>query len=351
MKKVHFILPLVLLLLFVFSQDAHAQEKKEYKVISIGFYNLENLFDTINDVELENSDEFTPQGNKQWTTSRYQEKLNNMAYAISQIAVDVTPDGLALLGLSEMENRGVLEDLVKQKAIRGRNYQIVHFESSDARGIDVALIYQPNYFKVTNSKTYPLRMAEDTSWRTRDQLVVSGLLEGEEITVIVNHWPSRSGGATESEPKRIAAGDLCRHIVDSLLHLDKNAKILVLGDLNDNPDNPSVENHLRAKGDLSQLEEGDLYNPMYKMYKNGIGSLEYKKIWDLFDQIVISQGFLGKGKSKYKFDQAYVFDIDFLKQKDGEYAGYPLRTFGGRAYLNGYSDHFPVFVNLVKTVK
>ena len=351
MKKIHFVLPILLLLIFTSNQEASAQKKKELKIISIGFYNLENLFDTINDVELENSEEFTPQGNKQWTASRYQEKLINMAYAISQIAVDENPDGVALLGLSEMENKGVLEDLIKQKTIRDRNYQIVHFESSDARGIDVALIYQPKYFKVTNSKTYSLRMAEDTSWRTRDQLVVSGLLDGENINVIVNHWPSRTGGAAESEPKRIAAGDLCRHIVDSLLHLDKNAKILVLGDLNDNPDNPSVEQHLRAKGDLSQLENSDLFNPMYNMYKSGIGSLEYKKIWDLFDQIVISQGLLVKRKSKYIFDQAYVFDKDFLKQKDGDYAGYPLRTFGGSAYLNGYSDHFPVFVKLVKEVK
>lgn len=351
MKKIHFFTPLAFLLIFSVSLDLHAQKKKKNNVISIGFYNLENLFDTINDIGLENSEEFTPQGANKWTAERYQEKLKNMAYAISQIAVDETPDGVALLGLSEMENRRVLEDLIKQKTIGERNYQIVHFESSDARGIDVALIYQPKYFKVTESKVYPLRMAEDTSWRTRDQLVVSGLLDGEKMNVIVNHWPSRSGGATESEPKRIAAGDLCRHIVDSLLHLDKNAKILVLGDLNDNPDNPSIVEHLRAKGDRSRLEEGDLFNPMYDMYKTGIGSLEYKKIWDLFDQIVISQSLLGKGKSNYKFDNAYVFNKDFLKQKEGDYEGYPFRTFAGRNYMNGYSDHFPVFVNLVKEVK
>jgi predicted extracellular nuclease len=351
MKKILFLVLPLFILLFTFSQDLHAQKKKKIKVISIGFYNLDNLFDTINDVGLENSDEFTPKGTNKWTSERYLEKLKNMAYVISQIAVDETPEGVALLGLSEMENRGVLEDLVKQEAIKDRDYQIVHYESSDRRGVDVALIYQPKYFKVTCSKAYPLRMAEDTSWRTRDQLVVSGLLDGEKIHVIVNHWPSRSGGVEASEPKRIAAGDLCRHIVDSLNKLDKNAKILVLGDLNDNPDNPSVEEHLRAKGNISQLEEGDFFNPMFKMYKDGIGSLEYKDIWDLFDQIILSQGFLGENKSNYKFDQSYVFNKNFLKQKEGDYAGYPLRTFAGEVYMNGYSDHFPVYVNLVKEIK
>jgi hypothetical protein len=351
MKKILFFALPALLTLFTFSEDLRGQKVKKLSVISIGFYNLENLFDTINDVGLENSDEFTPQGNFQWTAERYNEKLNHMAYAISQVAADENPTGVALLGLSEIENRGVLENLVKQEAIKDRNYQIVHYESPDRRGIDVALLYQPKLFKVTYSKVYPLRIAEDTSWRTRDQLVVSGLLDGEQIYVIVNHWPSRSGGADASESKRISAAGLCRHIVDSLFTLDKNAKILVLGDLNDNPDNSSIKDHLRAKGDLSQLGKGDLFNPMFNMYKEGIGSLEYKGIWDLFDQIIISHEFLGNGKAGYHFGQAHVFNNDFLKQKEGPYEGYPDRTFAGKKYLGGYSDHFPVYVNLEKEIK
>ncbi len=348
MKKILLLIPALFLLLFAFRSDLQAQQDQKFNRISVGFYNLENLFDTINDVGFENSEEFTPQGAYKWTSERYHEKLNHMAYAISQIATDVTPDGLALLGLSEIENRGVLEDLVKQDPIKERNYQIVHFDSPDRRGIDVALIYQSKYFKVTNSKTYPLRMAEDTSWRTRDQLVVSGLLDGEIIYVIVNHWPSRSGGSDASEPKRNAAGDLCRHIVDSLFILDKNAKILVMGDLNDNPDNSSVVEHLHALGNISNTGKGDLYDPMFKMYKNGIGSLEYKGIWDLFDQIIVSPGFLKEDKSGFTFDKAFVFNKEFLKQKEGAYEGYPDRTFAGHFYLGGYSDHFPVYVILIK---
>ncbi len=350
MKKTVYI-ALLFLLEFALNSGLHAQGDKKFNVISIGFYNLENLFDTINDVGFENSDEFTPEGVNHWTSARYNKKLANMANAISQIAVNDTPNGLALLGLSEMENKSVLEDLVKQEAILDRDYQIVHFESSDRRGVDVALLYQPKYFHVTSSKSYPLRMAEDTAWRTRDQLVVTGLLDGENIHVIVNHWPSRSGGAEASESKRIAAADLCRHIVDSLFTLDENAKILVLGDMNDNPDNLSIEQHLKAKGDVTKIEAGELFNPMFNLYKEGVGSLEYKGIWDLFDQIIISTGFLRTGKSGFKFGQAHVFNYDFLKQKEGPYEGYPDRTFAGKNYLGGYSDHFPVYINLVKEIK
>ncbi len=347
MKRLFSFTITALLLGMVFNQTLFSQEGKKYKVVGIGFYNLENLFDTINDVELLISEEFTPDGPKQWTSERYKEKLGNMAEVISRVAADVTPDGIAILGVSEIENRGVLEDLVKEGAIAGRNYKIVHYDSPDKRGVDVGLLYNPKYFEVTASKSYLLSM-EDTSFRSRDQLVVSGLLDGEKIHIIVNHWPSRSGGEKKSRPKRNAAGDLSRHIVDSLLSLDKNAKILVMGDLNDDPVNPSVKEHLRAKGKESRLEEGDLFNPMYKMYQDGIGSLAYRDSWNIFDQVIISQGLLGKDKSDYKFHKAKVFNKNFLLQKEGRYAGYPLRTFGGGVYLGGYSDHFPVYIYLIK---
>jgi hypothetical protein len=189
---------------------------------------------------------------------------------------------------------------------------------------------------------------EDTSFRTRDQLVVTGLIDGEEIHLIVNHWPSRSGGEKESRPKRNAAGSLSRQIVDSLLQLNPNAKIIVMGDLNDDPINPSVKEFLRAKGKEEELEPGDLFNPMYKLYKEGIGSLAYRDSWNLFDQVIVSQGLLGADKSTFKYYKAKVFNKSFLLQKEGPYAGYPLRTFGGGVYLGGYSDHFPVYVFLIK---
>jgi len=347
MKKL--ILPLFvsLLILLVFSNPLYSQEEKSYKVVSIGFYNLENLFDTINDVEFLVSEEFTPEGKNKWNTERYHDKLKNMAFVISKIATDVTPDGIAILGVSEIENRGVLEDLVKDPQIKDRNYKIAHYDSPDRRGVDVGLIYQPKYFEVTSTNSHTFNMG-DTNFRTRDQLVVTGILDKEEIHVIVNHWPSRSGGEKKSRPKRNAAADLTRHIVDSLFTINKEAKIFVMGDFNDDPINPSVKDHLRTKGKENKLEEADLFNPYYKLYRDGIGSLAYRDTWNLFDMVIISQSLLGKDKSNYKFYKAKVFNKNYLKQKDGAYAGYPWRTFAGGVYKAGYSDHFPVYLYLIK---
>lgn len=337
---------LALLALFV-CQSLFSQEENAYKIASIGFYNLENLFDTINDVENMISEEFTPNGSKKWTSERYYEKLDHMAFVISKIATDVTPDGIAILGVSEIENRGVLEDLVKDPQIKDRNYKIVHYDSPDRRGVDVGLLYQPKYFEVTSSNSHVYSM-EDTNFRTRDQLVVTGIFDGDEIHVIVNHWPSRSGGEKKSRPKRNAAADLTRHIVDSLFAINKEAKIFVMGDFNDDPVNPSVKDHLRTKGKVGNLEEGDLFNPYFKLYRDGIGSLAYRDNWNLFDQVIVSQGLLGDDRSTYKYYKAKVFNKNFLKQKEGRYAGYPYRTFSGGVYTAGYSDHFPVYVFVIK---
>lgn len=339
-----------LFLLTIFHQNIFAQPKKPFEKVCVGFYNLENLFDTINNKELILSEEFTPGSPKHWTSQRYHEKLSHMAEAISKIATDISPDGVVLLGVSEIENRGVLEDLVKEDAIKDRNYQIVHYDSPDRRGIDVGLLYQPKYFEVTSTASVRLRM-EDTAFRTRNQLVVSGFLKGEMIHIIVNHWPSRSGGEETSRPKRNAAGKLCRHIVDSLLNLNPNAKILVMGDLNDDPINSSVKEFLRAKGKENEVKDGDLYDPMVKLYNEDIGSLAYRGKWYLFDQVIVSRAFLGEDWSTFKFYNAFVFNKEFLKQHEGSYAGYPNRTFAGNHFLGGYSDHFPVFIELVREVK
>ncbi|GAB4323721.1 MAG: endonuclease [Bacteroidales bacterium] len=331
------------------TQEAAA--KKELEVAGIGFYNLENLFDTIYDSTLRLNEEFTPGSDKHWTSERYHEKLSHMADAIGRIGRAHVPGGLALLGVSEIENRGVLDDLVKEPAIAYRNYQIIHYDSPDRRGVDVALLYRPDLFKPVHSASHTLRLPDDTAFRTRDQLVVSGLLQGEMIHVIVNHWPSRRGGEKRSRPKRNAAGALCRHIVDSLLQIDPNAKILVMGDLNDDPINPSVKTFLRAKGKISDLEPGDLYNPMWELYREGVGSLAYRDMWNLFDQIIISQPLLNAPPETFRFYKAFVFNKSFLKQKEGAFAGYPNRTFVGNRYLGGYSDHFPVYVLLVREAK
>jgi predicted extracellular nuclease len=351
MKKLFFRSISIIVILSFLYVPVSCQGEKRQKTVSIGFYNLENLFDTILNPELFLADQFTPKGKYNWTSGRYHEKLENMASVISQIALDETPEGLALLGVCEVENKGVLDDLVNEKTIKNRNYQIVHFDSPDSRGIDVALLYNPSYFEVTNSKTYPLTLANDTSFSTRSQLVVSGLLDGEEISIIVNHWPSRRGGEEKSRYKRNAAGDLSRHIVDSLFSIDKDAKILVMGDLNDDPDNESILLHLKAKGDQSKLRKGELFNPAYEIHNDSTGTLTYRGKWNLFDQIILSQGLLEKENASYQFMQYKIFDKPFLRQQEGKYKGYPHRTFGGGVYIHGYSDHLPVYVLFVKDVK
>lgn len=337
------------------AQKITLPQGKAHKIAAVGFYNLENLFDTLVDPDTNKilQEDFTPVGYKEWNTPKYKEKLANMSKVISQIGTNVTPDGLAVLGVCEIENKLVLEDLVKQPAIAKRNYQIVHYDSPDARGIDVGFIYNPNYFKVTGSKSYRLAMEGNPNFRTRDQLLVSGTIEGEKMHFIVCHWPSRRGGAKKSNPKRVAAGELARHISDSLLKEDPNAKICVMGDLNDYPHNESIKEGLGAEGKWNKLEEGDFYNPMEKMDKDGIGTHYWKDTPGVFDQMIISKGFVPNKNnfSEFKFYKANVFSKGYLKNQSGQWAGYPFRTYVGSTYQGGYSDHLPVYMLLVKQVK
>ena len=343
----HLLLAFLLLAFGLGINHVSAQEQQAYKVGLVGFYNLENLFDTINDPN-KDDEEFLPQGGNQWNTEKYNAKLHNMAYAISTIGTDISPDGLAVLGVSEIENRTVLEDLVLQPEIKDRNYQVVHYESPDRRGVDVGLLYNPKYFKPTNSKSYRTVVPDDPDFITRDQLVVSGLFDGELMHFIVMHWPSRYGGEKRSLPGRVAAATLCRHIADSILNEDANAKIIMMGDYNDYPDNKSVTKYLRATGDMSNLGEGEFFNPMYDLHKKGIGTNYYNDVPGVLDQTIITPGLLPTDYSTYQFKNAKVHNKEFLKQHGGKYNGYPFRTFGSGVWMGGYSDHFPVYVILLK---
>lgn len=333
-----------------FHVSGYGQDDKAYKVACIGFYNLENLFDTADDPTI-NDDDFTPKGSYSWNEEKYTNKLHNMADVIADLGTAISPDGLAVLGVCEVENRGVLEDLVAEEKIKDRNYQIIHFDSPDRRGIDVGFLYQAKYFKPLNSISYKLTFPDNPDYFTRDQLVVSGEMDGDKVTFIVAHWPSRSGGQVKSEPRRIEAAQLGRKIIDSLLVEDPNAKIILMGDLNDDPVNKSVEDYIRAKGKAAKMKEGDLLNVMYEKYKKGDCTLAYQDAWNLFDQLIISQGLLGEDASTYVFHKSYVYSKEYLKQTEGNYKGYPKRTHAGGQYLNGYSDHFPVFLVLKKEVK
>lgn len=332
------------------SYTLSAQEK-QYTSSCIGFYNLENLFDTL-DQEGVRDGEFTPGSAKLWGKERYTKKLGDLSRVIGELGAELHPNGLAILGVSEVENRSVLEDLVRTEAIAKRNYQIIHHDSPDRRGIDVGLLYDSTRFKVTSHQAFFLDLGLNDKGDTiysRDQLLVSGVLEGEPIHVIVAHWPSRSGGQKRSNPRRIKAGQLGRTIIDSLQQADPNAAIVYMGDLNDDPTDPSVRRFLRSSGDKVMATNGKLYNPMVEYARKGIGSLAWRDSWNLFDQVILSENLLDESGLRYYGTR--VYNEPYLRQKEGNWAGYPFRTYVGSTYQGGFSDHFPVFVILVKEVK
>ncbi len=333
-----------LALFFVlFKFDAFCQADK----IQVAFYNLENLFDTIDDPHVED-EEFTPQGYTNWNTTKYVNKQENLASVISGIGKAVNMDGPAVLGVCEVENRGVLLDLAQQEKLKELNYKIVHADSPDKRGIDVALLYQEKYFTVKQINTHTLYLTDPITGNriyTRDQLVVSGKLLGEPTSFIVNHWPSRRGGQTASEPKRLAAAQLTVHIVDSLYAVDSLQNIIIMGDFNDDPDNLSITGFLGAKHDINSLSKEDLFDGMYNLFKNGQGTLCYRDKWNLFDQIIINNSLIS-GPGALKFKSVSIYNPDYLKQHEGRFMNYPFRTLAGSKYLGGYSDHFPVYMVL-----
>ena len=241
--------------------------------------------------------------------------------------------------------------MVKDPALKDLRLQIVHHDSPDLRGIDVALLYNPRFFRVLNVVNSRVVVDGYPEFKTRDQMCVTGLLAGEKVSVIVNHWPSRSGGQERSNYLREAAAKRVRLTVDSLLADDPNQGIIIMGDLNDDPFDPSVAEVLGAKKEQDDATEpGDLYNPWWKTLDKGIGSLAYRGQWNMFDQIIVSQYFLGD-RSRLTFFKNEVLNFDFLKTKEGDRKGYPLRTHASGVYLNGYSDHFPTEIFLVKEVK
>ena len=359
MKKLALFALVAMLLIPALAQD------RRYNMYGVMFYNLENLFDTINNNGVYDL-EFSPSGARQWNNEKYWKKQHNMAYAISQITTQGTPDGPALIGVSEIENITVLQDLVRQPEIKNRRYQIVHHDSPDRRGVDVGLLYNPRLFKVlnvTNQRLSERHFAElgygqqyNPNTRTRDQLCVTGMLAGEKVSVLVNHWPSRLGGQEQSSYMREATAQMARETIDSLLRDDPNQGIFFMGDLNDDPQDVSCAKVLEAERDIDDVDDvDDLYNPWWKILDKGIGTLAYRGQWNLFDQIIMNGYFTkyheGKDKPQLTFLRAEVLNRDFLKTKEGDRQGYPLRTYSGGVFLNCYSDHFPTIIYLVKEVK
>jgi hypothetical protein len=343
--------PTFLLNVFLFCSFVSFSQSAKYKVSLIGFYNMENFYDTVNNTKV-NDEEFLPNSERQYNSRIYNDKLERMSTVISQMGIDINPDGLAILGVTEIENDTVLTDLINTPKLKVRNLKFVHYDSPDIRGIDVAMIYNPKYFRPLFSAPLFVKLpgGSKDSYFTRDVLYVKGLLNGDTIHVFVNHWPSRSGGEERSIPARAAAASVVKLRFDSLTALNPQAKIMIMGDLNDDPISPSVMKVLNAKGDEKKVKAPGLYNPWVDMYKKGIGTLAYQDAWGLFDQIIISSGLLPKDQPGYFFQKANIFNKDFLVQKTGKYRGYSKRTWDGMTYNYGYSDHFPVFVMLLKKV-
>ena len=348
-----FIGTFTLLILFGHSINIEAQSKRSFKVHTIAFYNVENLFDTINDPS--KYDERSPIMDLKTAQSEiYKKKVRNMADVISKIGAKTSKNTPAVIGICEVENRNVVEDLVNDPVLISKNYGIVHYDSPDERGIDVALMYQKALFRPLNSSTHETKLIDDSSDGrdyTRDVLLVSGYLQGDLIHVLVNHWPSRSGGEARSRSKREAAAEVNKRLVDSIQKQDPYAKILLMGDLNDNPTNSSLKKVLKTKGDKKKVGFKELYNPMEGFFKKGLGSNAYRDAWSLFDQIIVSKPLLDEDYSTFRFYKAGIFNAQFLITKKGQYKGYPFRSFSWGGFTDGYSDHFPVFVHLIKEIE
>ncbi|MFM7681974.1 MAG: endonuclease/exonuclease/phosphatase family protein [Bacteroidota bacterium] len=355
-----------ILVIFFCISISFSQEKKNYLINTIAFYNLENLFDTINDPNI-NDEDFI------YTPENYKDKLQKLERVISQLGTSADQkNSPVVLGVAEIENRQVLEDLCKQPLLAAKGYAVIHFDSPDKRGIDTGFLYQKRHFQPTSYKNYALIVTEDETDKkakdkvkvedtddnvvdiktkriyTRDQILMTGLLDGEEMHFIVNHWPSRRGGEKRSSPLREAAAALNKKIIDSLQVINPNAKIFTMGDLNDGPFNKSVKQVLGAKGDEKEVQPLGLYNPAEKLMNKGIGTLAFRDSWDFFDQIIISEPLLRKDYSSWRYWKAGVYNAPFMIQQTGQYKGYALRN---TSIGPGYSDHFPSYIYLIKEAK
>ena len=328
-----------------------ASAQKKYSVYGVGFYNQENLFDTCHD-EGKRDYDFLPTGSYKWNAMKYNHKLNNMSRALADMGTDVLPNiGCAIIGLAEVENSKALDDLIAQPALSARNYQYVHIEGPDRRGIDCALLYNPSLFSVKNTRLVPYvqKLKKDSAFYTRGFLTVSGTLADENVAVIICHLPSRF---SESFYRELGAEQV-KAIKDSLLNDDPNCKVFVMGDMNDDPIDKSMAGILKGKANIKDVNEGDMYNPWYNiLVKEGVGTLLYQGSWNLFDQILLTPNLLNKDDNKdfssLKFWKNQIFKRDYLFQTEGKYKGSPKRTTAGGVWLDGYSDHLPVVVYLVK---
>lgn len=316
----------------------------------IAFYNQENLFDTIHDPG-KNDYDFLPEGSYHWGSFQYNSKLHNMAKVLSELCTDRVKGGAAFIGLAEVENHRVLVDLIHQPALAQKGYKFIHYEGDDKRGIDVACLYNPKMFKPTSSKLISVTdeyKAFSGGHITRGILYVEGSLLGEKAYFLVNHWPSRGAGSSSRE----FMGRKVRQVVDSIQRIDANARIFIMGDLNDDPSNKSVTEALGAVlSEKKVTSPKTIYNPWGNTLKKlGHGTLLYDGMWNLFDQIMFTANLLGNDRSTFKFFKNEIYCPEYMTTVEGKYKGAPKRTTSGGVWQNGYSDHFPTQIYLVKEI-
>lgn len=371
MKRLALFLLLLWSVNFSFGQTS---SEKRYNLYGVAFYNLENLFDTIH-APGKNDYEYLPDGANRWGTMKYRAKVKNMATVLADLCTDRLPNGPAIVGVSEVENREVLEDLLREPCLSQRGWRVIHIEGPDRRGVDCGFLYNPALFHLEHTMLVPYyyldpnqpdvdlgfyvdekgqvtpypELRGDTTHITRGFLVASGYLAGEKFHFIVCHWPSRFAGS----PVRERAGYQVKRLKDALLQQDPGAKIVIMGDMNDDPKNKSMNVELGCRHKLSDISSPtDLFNPWWKtLYNDGIGTLSYRGKWNLFDQIVFTCNLIGEDRTSLKFWRNEVFMRDYLFQQEGRYKGGPLRTHAGGVWLNGYSDHLPTYIYLIKEKK
>jgi predicted extracellular nuclease len=335
---------LALLILFV----TYISAQKKDQVLTLMFYNVENLFDTESDPGKED-EEFTPESDKMWDLEKYEKKLNDIAAVIKAVNKAELPE---IIGLCEVENLKVLEDLVMTRDLKRGDYGIVHHESPDTRGIDCALLYNMKEFRLISSEAIPVSFPFDSALTTRDILHVEGKTgDNETLHIFVNHWSSRWGGQKESEPKRLYCAVSLRMAVDKVMNRDPEAKIIIMGDFNDEPTNRSLFEMLLANNKRKNATSRELYNLMYDAHNHeGIGSYNYRGNWNMLDQIIVSQAVLmDSGGWHCGYEDGKVFKAEFMLYHDEERQLHvPSRTYGGPNYYGGISDHFPVYLTLIK---
>ncbi|MGS2762566.1 endonuclease/exonuclease/phosphatase family protein [Sinomicrobium sp. M5D2P9] len=314
------------------------KKKPSPELYTIGFYNVENLFDIYNDPDTLD-DNYTPDGVLYWTKKRYGKKLYKLGRAIANIGYDTSRTAPVLVGLAEVENGQVVRELLESRSLKNKGYDLVHYDSPDERGIDTALIYRSRYFSVLASEAIPLIIDNVNGERdyTRDILHVTGLLNGQRIHVLVNHWPSRREGGEDTVYKRIAAAQLVHEVMDRIRTEETAPVFIIMGDFNDDPFSKSIKEYLLSP---------DLYNPMERLFSHDRGSANYNFKWNLFDQILFSRDFFTEEKGTHSFVQAAISNKRFLAEWTGRFKNTPFRTYAGRRYLGGYSDHFPVYIQL-----